>query len=160
MYGKGETVSCVSRGSFTWFRVAGGPDLRATQAPARNLPLLVTSAGFTLLAWVTQHWFEGSGIPPAIAALERLGMTTVITGLPRRLADAPVPSRPVPVADRPRRLVAGPPATDSLSNWSKYEKRNPAEAGSLKEESIIVDAQQEMGFRLVNRNDGSPIMSN
>lgn len=40
------------------------------------------------------------------------------------------------------------------------QKRNPAEAGSLKGKSIIVDAQQEMGFRLVSRNDGSPIMSN
>nr|WP_238328727.1 chloride channel protein [Pseudomonas aeruginosa] len=37
------------------------------------LPLLVTPAGFALLAWVTQRWFveaKGSGIPQVIAALE------------------------------------------------------------------------------------------
>ncbi len=36
-------------------------------------PLLVTPAGFALLAWLTQRWFseaKGSGIPQVIAALE------------------------------------------------------------------------------------------
>ncbi|UYM59821.1 hypothetical protein N5938_25315 [Pseudomonas aeruginosa] len=83
-------------------------------------------------------------------------MTTVI----EVSTPTPVPNRPVPVADRSRRLVAGPPATDSLSNGFNTKKRNPTEAGSLKRISIIVDAQQEMGFRLVSRNDGNPIMSN
>ncbi|WP_239687962.1 chloride channel protein, partial [Pseudomonas asplenii] len=37
------------------------------------LPLLVTPAGFALLAWITQRWLvqaRGSGIPQVIAALE------------------------------------------------------------------------------------------
>ncbi|MFR0687845.1 chloride channel protein [Enterobacterales bacterium AE_CKDN230030158-1A_HGKHYDSX7] len=37
------------------------------------LPLLVTPAGFALLAWITRRWFAnamGSGIPQVIAALE------------------------------------------------------------------------------------------
>jgi H+/Cl- antiporter ClcA len=37
------------------------------------LPLLLTPAGFALLAWITQRWFgeaKGSGIPQVIAALE------------------------------------------------------------------------------------------
>lgn len=104
--------------------MAGRPDLRATQAPARNLPLRVTPAGFTLLAWVTLHWFEGSGIP-GDRSLELLGMTTVI----EVSTPTPVPNRPVPVADRSRRLVAGPPATDSLSNGFNTKKETRPKPG-------------------------------
>ncbi len=99
----------------------------SVQAPAQNLPLPVTLAGSALLASVAQRRLveaKGSGISQVIAALELLGMTTVIeVFLPRRLGNAPVLGRPVPVADRPRRLVARTPAIDSLSNWSNTKKK-------------------------------------
>ncbi|HBN8289772.1 chloride channel protein [Pseudomonas aeruginosa] len=59
--------------AFAWMADQSYAQFKRMLGVASWLPLLVTPAGFALLAWVTQHWFgnaKGSGIPQVIAALE------------------------------------------------------------------------------------------
>ncbi|QRY77333.1 chloride channel protein [Pseudomonas sp. PDNC002] len=59
--------------AFAWLADQSYAQFKRMLGVASWLPLLVTPAGFALLAWVTQRWFveaKGSGIPQVIAALE------------------------------------------------------------------------------------------
>ncbi|UXH38246.1 chloride channel protein [Pseudomonas promysalinigenes] len=59
--------------AFAWLADAAFASFKQLLEWAPWSPLVVTPAGFALLAWLTHRWFEnakGSGIPQVIAALE------------------------------------------------------------------------------------------